>query len=57
MTRNYFRRFWAATLMWFPLIAVPVTSGCETKEEPKTQQQIEESRIKHQEASRKEWEG
>jgi hypothetical protein len=37
--------------------ALPLVSACSSAEPPKTPEQIEESRAKHQEISRKEWEG
>jgi hypothetical protein len=39
------------------MLALPFASGCGSAEEPKTLEQIEESRLKHIDASRKEHEG
>jgi hypothetical protein len=56
MTRKLSRQFWAVA-MWAAIIGLPNVCGCGSAEEPKTPEQIEESRLKHQETSRRELEG
>ena len=57
MTRKSSGRFWAVVVAWVATIGLTSVSGCTGAEEPKTPEQIEESRLKHQETSRREWEG
>jgi hypothetical protein len=57
MTKIESQRFWLVALLWAATVGLPIVFGCSSAEEPKTQQQIEESRSKHQETSRREWAG
>ena len=57
MTRNCLQRLWSAALL-AAVLGLPLYVGCSpAAEEQKSPEQIEESRIKHQETSRREWEG
>jgi hypothetical protein len=53
MMRKSLRRFWAVVVL-LATIGLPSISGCTAAEEPKTPEQIEKSRLEHQETSRRE---